>query len=581
MHSKSFYLFALSASAAITSAHPSLVRRVVTELNQAATEEAHQRDDTATRAFSSVTITTGDGKCLFIDELSGDFRANLLPIQVKDCDGSDGEKFDVITAGKHNDQPGTMLIVSALTQGCFNFDPRRAAGDQVNIFSCGGRAAGEGTVTNSQLFAFGTVTAGPLSFQPQNEQGTCLTSSGARLNPAPCDAADPTQQFTFGGAAAGGNTGADPAGGNTETDPADGNTDTDTDTDADTDTGNDDDTGAEPTLDPSNTIDLPTPVETTDAPIATAIQPPSNATATLNGTATLTLPDGFATIAPPDSTDVADVDPTATADPIATEVPDATDAAPTATATAAPTRGAGNGNDVDVADAEVLATATATAMARTDAAKWQESPEFYIKFINTFRENSVFSTLRESWRVRGIMEERFRKTTGLICNIYGISPGELIRLLEQHVQAGSFLREDIDEPSNVQAQAQASVVSDAPIQIPGLTLAAVDWSMPPKLPEPALEVPEQGALDLGSLLSSAGGGGGASPFEFDFDFGFGFANTGEDATASEPTAPKQPETAPAKMDIDASLEFEEDARAAMEAFRSEDDALLEFSDLFN
>jgi hypothetical protein len=35
-----------------------------------------------------------------------------------------------------------MLVVSTLTQACFNFDPRRAAGNQVLLFSCGGRADG-------------------------------------------------------------------------------------------------------------------------------------------------------------------------------------------------------------------------------------------------------------------------------------------------------------------------------------------------------------------------------------------------------------------------------------------------------
>lgn len=74
--------------------------------------------------------------------MSGDFRANLTPIQVGVCDGSDGQLWDVITAGKHDDQPGTMLIVSTMTQACFNFDPRRAAGNQVLLFSCGGRADG-------------------------------------------------------------------------------------------------------------------------------------------------------------------------------------------------------------------------------------------------------------------------------------------------------------------------------------------------------------------------------------------------------------------------------------------------------
>ncbi|KAK6342975.1 hypothetical protein TWF718_008353 [Orbilia javanica] len=201
MHSKSLYLLALTAGASLASAFPQhfpVLRRVVDELNEEATREAHQRDDTATRAFSSVPITTGDGKCLFVDPLSGDFRANLLPVQIKDCDGSDGQKWDIITAGKHNDREGAMLVVSALTQGCLNYDPRRQPGDQVNIFSCGGRAAGEGTVTNSQLFSFATVTSGPLSLQPLNEAGTCFTSVGVRLDKVSCDTSDELQSFTFG-----------------------------------------------------------------------------------------------------------------------------------------------------------------------------------------------------------------------------------------------------------------------------------------------------------------------------------------------------------------------------------------------
>jgi hypothetical protein len=57
---------------------------------------------------------TSSGQCLFVDELSGDFRANLNPIQVAPCDGSTGQLWDVITAGKHNDQAGTMLVVNTL-----------------------------------------------------------------------------------------------------------------------------------------------------------------------------------------------------------------------------------------------------------------------------------------------------------------------------------------------------------------------------------------------------------------------------------------------------------------------------------
>ena len=90
-----------------------LYPRLVT-LDPAATAEAQKRDDTATRAFSSTEIKTSDGECLFVVSGSGDFRENLTPVQVSNCDGSDGQKWDVITKGVHNDRPGTALIVSAL-----------------------------------------------------------------------------------------------------------------------------------------------------------------------------------------------------------------------------------------------------------------------------------------------------------------------------------------------------------------------------------------------------------------------------------------------------------------------------------
>jgi hypothetical protein len=109
--------FLAALLAATASALPSsAIRRspAVTSLNQAAFEEAQQRDNTATRAFTGTTIKTSDGKCLFVDELSGDFRANLTPIQVGTCDGSQGQQWDVITAGKHNNVAGQALIVSSL-----------------------------------------------------------------------------------------------------------------------------------------------------------------------------------------------------------------------------------------------------------------------------------------------------------------------------------------------------------------------------------------------------------------------------------------------------------------------------------
>lgn len=59
-------------------------------------------------------MQTSNGQCLFVDKLSGDFRANLTPVQVVACDDSEGQKWDIITSGEHNDQAGTMLVVSTL-----------------------------------------------------------------------------------------------------------------------------------------------------------------------------------------------------------------------------------------------------------------------------------------------------------------------------------------------------------------------------------------------------------------------------------------------------------------------------------
>lgn len=180
------------ASASVVS-----VSRAGGVLNPSAAAEANPRDETATRAFSSVSIRSADGQCLFIDRTAGDFRELLIPIVLQPCDGSAGEQWDVITSGKHNNQPNSALIVSALTQGCLNFDPRRAAGDTVMIFSCGGRADGGGSVTDSQLFAF-TTGETSLKLQPNNGKGQVCFAPNAtgRLDQAPCSD-DPNQVFTI------------------------------------------------------------------------------------------------------------------------------------------------------------------------------------------------------------------------------------------------------------------------------------------------------------------------------------------------------------------------------------------------
>ncbi|KAI2613221.1 uncharacterized protein GGS25DRAFT_155134 [Hypoxylon fragiforme] len=189
-----FILQSLVVASPITSFTVS--RRTVTELNQAAFEEAQQSDNTATKAFSGIRIRTSDGRCLFVDELSGDFRANLTPIQVAECESTSGQGWDIITAGKHNNADDSMLVASTLTNACFNFDPRRASGSQVILFSCGGRADGSGEVTDSQLFPFHGGRQ-PLQLTPANDLQSCFTVERDAVGIAPCTSGNADQLFTF------------------------------------------------------------------------------------------------------------------------------------------------------------------------------------------------------------------------------------------------------------------------------------------------------------------------------------------------------------------------------------------------
>ena len=190
-------VIATTATAASSSPSVVAVSRAGSILNPSAAAEANPRDDTATRAFSSVSIQSASGLCLSIDSTAGDFRENLIPITLQPCDGSAGQSWDFITSGLHNDQPDSTLIVSSLTQGCMNFDPRRAASDTVIMFSCGGRADGGGLVTNSQLFAF-TAGETSLTLQPENGAGSvCLVGDAeGRLDQGACST-DPSQIFTI------------------------------------------------------------------------------------------------------------------------------------------------------------------------------------------------------------------------------------------------------------------------------------------------------------------------------------------------------------------------------------------------
>lgn len=155
------------------------------KIDQTATEEAQQRDDTAVRAVSNTKIRAPNGQCLSVDPTAGDFRMNLIPIALTDC--TNPTTWDLITSGKHNDGSGgdAALIVSTTTQGCLSFDPRRQAGDQVTLFSCGGRADGSGLTNRGQLFPF----AGEKSFAltPVSDGNEiCLIPGNGRLEAGPC-----------------------------------------------------------------------------------------------------------------------------------------------------------------------------------------------------------------------------------------------------------------------------------------------------------------------------------------------------------------------------------------------------------
>lgn len=73
-------------------------------------------------------------------------------------------------------------------QGCVNFDARRAVGDTVITFSCGGRADGEGGTTGDQTFGFDG--GNELVLRTKNADGSdsasCLVLQGGKLVSTGC-----------------------------------------------------------------------------------------------------------------------------------------------------------------------------------------------------------------------------------------------------------------------------------------------------------------------------------------------------------------------------------------------------------
>ncbi|RKU48153.1 hypothetical protein DL546_009314 [Coniochaeta pulveracea] len=177
------------ATGGATTANPTEavpVSRAGGVLNPTAAAESNQRDETATRAFADVEIRAPNGQCLSVDPTAGDFRQNLIPVGLVDCAGSPGEKWDVITAGKHNNAQGAALIVSSLTQGCISIDTRRPAGDTVTLFSCGGRADGGGDTNDGQLVPFIGALSFPFAPLSENNKTCILPGTAGRLDSGPC-----------------------------------------------------------------------------------------------------------------------------------------------------------------------------------------------------------------------------------------------------------------------------------------------------------------------------------------------------------------------------------------------------------
>lgn len=190
------YSLALLVAALAADAKP-ILPRGVPALNNAAFEQAQQRDASATRAFSGVQIHDDNGKCLTVNKLSGDFRANLNPVQLADCDTTDGQQWDVITAGKHNNQPGKALIVNTLTQACLTVDHDNKA-NAVHMFSCGGRADGTGDVSTRQLFPFNSADGSfSMNLKPEDSEDHCLEISDGYLDVTICTESN-GQKFHFG-----------------------------------------------------------------------------------------------------------------------------------------------------------------------------------------------------------------------------------------------------------------------------------------------------------------------------------------------------------------------------------------------
>ncbi|KAJ2928925.1 hypothetical protein H1R20_g8349, partial [Candolleomyces eurysporus] len=167
-------------------------------------------DVTATRAATAAQIRSAASPDLCFDVSdfrAGDFRFNLVPLALKPCDGSiEGQKFDLITKGEHNNSPNgdRTLIVSTQQLTCVDRRSNKNDRTRPGLFACGGRAAGDGETTADQLYFFnGSFTGGfPLVRDAVNNGigsgNTCLTlNRDGFVSNTPCSPPNFTPEQTW------------------------------------------------------------------------------------------------------------------------------------------------------------------------------------------------------------------------------------------------------------------------------------------------------------------------------------------------------------------------------------------------
>jgi len=178
-------------------------------------------DATATRAATGAQIKSAASPniCFDVSDFrAGDFRFNLVPLALKTCDGSvDGQKFDLITKGAHNNvaDGSRTLIVSSQQFTCVDRRGNKNDRTRPGLFACGGRAVGDGQTTADQQYFFNSTASlsGGIGFPIVNNAvnngvgpgNQCLTlNADGFVSNTPCSPPffTPEQTWTIGNSSA-------------------------------------------------------------------------------------------------------------------------------------------------------------------------------------------------------------------------------------------------------------------------------------------------------------------------------------------------------------------------------------------